>query len=194
MHFIPTFNNEINKNDWLEEKNKLKEQFNQKEQNLINEINRLKAELEKYKIENKKLNSNLEKANKIAESQQKNQDKITILEDENKKLKVQLNENLDVINLLNTKIKKYQKEEGVVNYKDIMVINFISTDSTVNHGIKCLPTDTFAEVEEQLYQIYDDLRNTNNAFIVNGGPILRFKKINENNIHDGDKVQLMILE
>ena len=178
----------------MEENHKLKEQFNQKEQNLINEINRLKTELEKYKIENQKLNINLERANKIVESQQKNQNKITILENENKKLKVQLDEKLDEINQLNIKIKKYKKEEGVVNFKDIMVINFISIDSSVNHGIKCLPTDTFAEVEEQLYQIYDDLRNTNNAFFVNGGPILRFKKIKENNIHDGNKVTLMILE
>jgi SMC interacting uncharacterized protein involved in chromosome segregation len=178
----------------LKENHKLKELFNQKEQNLINEINLLKVELEKYKNENKKLNINLEKANKIVENQQKNQNQIKVLEDENKNLKDQLDKKLDEINQLTIKIKKYKKEDGVVNYKDIMVINFISTDSSVNHGIKCLPTDTFAEVEEQLYQIYDELRNSNNAFIFNGGPILRFKKISENKIHDGDKVQLMNVE
>ena len=120
--------------------------------------------MEGNKNENKKLNSNLEKANKIIESQQNNQNKIKILEDDIKKLKVQLDEKLDEINIIKTKIKKYEKDDGLVNYKDIMVINFISTDSSVNHGIKCLLTDTFAEVEEQLYQIYDEKRNTNNAF------------------------------
>ena len=124
--------------------------------------------MEEYKNENKKLNSNLEKANKKIESQQNNQNKIKILEDENKKLKVQLDEKLDEINIIKTIIKKYEKDDGLVNYKDIMVINFISTDSAVNHGIKCLPTDTFAEVEEKLYQIYDEKRNTNNVFFLMG--------------------------
>ena len=38
-------------------------------------MNQLKTELEEYKNENKKLNSNLEKANKKIESQQNNQNK-----------------------------------------------------------------------------------------------------------------------
>ena len=67
-------------------------------------------------------------------------------------------------------------------------------DSTVQCGIKCLPTDTFAEVEEKLYKRYDNLRDTNNNFIANAKPILRFKKICENNIKDGDILQLFKLE
>ena len=46
-----------------------------------------------------------------------------------------------------------------------------------------LKTDTFAEVEEKLYQIYDDLRKTNNMFTINGRAILRFKNLEENNIN-----------
>ena len=75
-----------------------------------------------------------------------------------------------------------------------MVINFISIDSTVHYGIKCLPTDIFAEIEEKLYKKYDNLRETNNMFTVNAKPILRFKKIKENNIKDGDIIQLFKLE
>jgi len=45
----------------------------QHDQNFINEINRIKAELEKYKIENIKLKNDLVKANKIIETLQKNQ-------------------------------------------------------------------------------------------------------------------------
>ena len=75
-----------------------------------------------------------------------------------------------------------------------MVINFISTDNSVHCGIKCLPTYTFAKVEEKLYNFYDNLRNTNNSFIVKGSSILRFKTIKENNIHDGDIVQLIKVE
>ena len=43
-------------------------------------------------------------------------------------------------------------EKPKYNMDEIMVINFVSQDSTVNRGIKCLPTDIFAEVEEKLYQ------------------------------------------
>ena len=40
----------------------------------------------------------------------------------------------------------------------------------------------------------ENLRNTNNMFMANAKPILRFKKICENNIKDGDVLQLHKLE
>ena len=76
----------------------------------------------------------------------------------------------------------------------MMVINFISQDSSVQEGVICLPTDVFAEVEEKLYKKYDNLRNTNNMFTANAKPVLRFKKICENGIKNGDKIQLFKLE
>ena len=75
---------------------------------------------------------------------------------------------------------------------DIMVINFVSTD--IHYGIKCLPSDIFAEIEEKLYKKFDDLRDTNNMFTVNARPILRFKKLSENNINDENVVQLIKIE
>ena len=138
--------------------------------------------------------------NKIIGKQQKNQNKnsnnqeIEILKDENKNLRTQLNSKENEIIKMKLQIKKNTKEKELVDINDIMVINFISTDSSIHCGIKCLPTYTFAKVEEELYQFYDDLRNTNNIFTVNTKPILRFKSINENNIHDGDIVQLIKVE
>ena len=177
------------------------EQYNKKEQNLLNEINRLKIELNKYIIENENLKYNLIKANQINESQQRNQinysnNQIIIqnLQNENINLKNQLNLKTNEINQLKLKIQNNKKEDELVNINDIMVINFISTDNSVHCGIKCLPTYTFAKVEEELYQFYDNLRNTNNAFIVKGNAILRFKTIKENNIHNGDIVQLIKVE
>ena len=169
---------------------------NNKEQNLLNEINRLKNELEKYKKENENLKSSLVKLNKILESQKKDQIKpinnqeIKILQDEIKNLKEQLNSKVNELNEIKLKIQK----EELVNIDDIMVINFISTDSSVHCGIKCLPTYTFAKIEEELYKFYDDLRNTDNEFIFNGRKIFRFKKIKDNNIHDGDIVQLIKIQ
>ena len=44
----------------------------------------------------------------------------------------------------------------------------------------------------KLYQKYEDYRETNNNFIGKGKLILRFKKISENGIEDGDKIQLLV--
>ena len=71
---------------------------------------------------------------------------------------------------------------------DIMVINFLSTDQNIRSGIPCLPDDTFAEVEEKLYQQFNEFRDTNNVLLFGGNIILRFKKVRENNLHDGDTI------
>jgi len=153
--------------------------------------------LENYKNENKKLKNDLARANKIIENLQKNQNdnsNIIILKDENKNLKNLLNLKENEINKLKLKIKNANKKINLVNLDDIMVIHFMSTDSSINQGIKCMVTDTFAEVEEKLYQIYDEFRNTNNMFTIKGRSILRFKKIKDNDIKDGDKVLLFKIE
>ena len=90
------------------------------------------------------------------------------------------------------KLQNNYKSQPKISKKDIMVINFVTGDSKIsNCGIECLPDETFAEVEEKLYQIYDEYRNTNsNYFICGGRTILRFKKIRENKIKNGDVIQL----
>ena len=161
------------------------------------ENEQLKLNLDKYRIENDKLKADLLKANKIISGIQNNQNsnnELKNLRDEYNKLKYELTLKEKEIKDLKDKIQNNSIEDMKVNYKDIMVINFISMDSTVQCGIKCLPTDIFAEVEEKLYQRFDNLRNTNNMFMANAKPVLRFKKISENNIKDGDVLQLHKLE
>ena len=75
-----------------------------------------------------------------------------------------------------------------------MVVTFLSQDTRIKEGIKCVPTDVFAEVEEKLYKIYEYLRNTNNVFTANGKPVSKSKKLCENGIKDGDKIQLLNFE
>ena len=136
------------------------------------------------------------KAKKIIENLQNNKKEnpnIKKLEDENKNLKNQLYLKENEINQIKLKYKN-NNQNKFANLDDAMVINFISTEYSVNKGIKCLGTDTFAEVEEKLYQIYDEFRNTNNAFTINGRTILRFKNLKENNIRNGDKVILLQIE
>ena len=205
--FIPNYKNElekklkdeIEKNKRLEEENKkLKDNINNINQNKINEIEKYKSQLEKLKTENEKLKSDLFKANKIISGIQNNQinnNEIKKLKDENKNLKNQLNLKDKEIKDLQLKIQNSVKiDKPKYDIDDIIVVNFMSQDSTINEGMKCLSTDVFAEVEEKLYKKYDNLRNTNNMFTANAKPVLRFKKLCENGIKDGDKIQLFKLE
>ena len=165
-------------------------------QNNMN-YNNLMIELNKYKNENKqlkekintlqqeiiRLNNNLVTANQNIINIQQQQVNYN---NQINNLKLQLmNKDKELNN-----IKMNKSKDGYVNYNNIMVVHFISGDGKINHGIKCLPTETFAEVEEKLYKIYDEYRETNNMFLAKGNIIKRFKKMSENNLKDGDKIQL----
>ena len=175
--------------------------FNQMNNNMNfqpmnNTNNNLMNELNQYKNENKQLK---EQINNL-------QQKINLLNDNLS------NANQNIINLQqqqfnyinqinNLKLQLVNKErelndikrnkDGYVNYKKIMVVHFISGDGKINQGINCLPTETFAEVEEKLYKIYNEYREAyNNTFLANGNVIKRFKTMSENKIKNGDKIQL----
>ena len=98
------------------------------------------------------------------------------------------------IEINHLKLQLENKNNNFVNFNDIVNVHFISADQEVNCAIKCLKTDTFAAVEEKLYQKYEEYRETNNNFYAKGRVILRFKKICENHIEDGDKIQLIKVE
>ena len=177
---IKQLNNEINmyKNNNQSLANQLN-LFRTNIQNLLNENNSLKNE-------NNNLKSILVNANQFnqfnIQNTQQNQN------------------NINTINILKQIIKQKDKEINELKLKyqnnkvymnDIMVINFISTDQVIHCGIPCLRDDTFAEVEEKLYQQFHEYRNSNNIFLCKGNQILRFKKVKENNINNGDIIQLV---
>ena len=173
-----------------EENNKLKDELNKLKNNESNEIKKLKSDIDKYKNE-------LIKANKIISNLSNNpvdNNELKKLKDENTNLKLKLSEKDKEIFQLKNNSKKNKIEEQNFKFKDIVVITFISIDGSVQYGMKCLQTEVFAEVEEKLYKKYDNLRNTNNMFTANAKPILRFKTLKENNIKDGDIIQLLKLE
>ena len=155
--------NELNK--YKNENKQLKEQINNSQQEII------------------RLNNNLQNANQnIINLQQKLFKYINRVNN----LKLQLKDKDKELDI----IKMNKPKDGYVNYNNIIVVYFNSGDGKIAHGIKCLPTETFAEVEEKLYQIYDEYRETNNIFLAKGNVIKRFKKMSENNIQNGDKIQL----
>ena len=75
-----------------------------------------------------------------------------------------------------------------------MCINFISSDQKIHFAIPCFKTNTFAEVEEKLYQEFPEYRETNNNFLYNGGQILRFKTVADNKITKGLPITLIVPE
>ena len=160
-----------------------------------NEYDKLKKEYDKLKDDNEKLNNELIKAKKlISNIDNKSNENANLNEIINLKNIILQKDN----EILNLKLKLQNIDNNnnkkSVNYDDILFVHFISSDQNINCGIKCLKTDTFAEVEEKLYQKYEEYRETNNNFIAKGRIILRFKKIFENNINDGDKIELLKLE
>ena len=184
-------NNNINfdedKNDLVNENKKLKEQLNnykREKENLKNEINKLKED-------NNKLNNEIMNYKNIIDNlniiKQNNQENIKMISNLNELILIKDKE----INELKLKLIDSGNKNKLINNDDLIFVHFISIDEKIDYGIKCLKTDTSAEVEEKLYKKYEEYRETNNNFRSKGKLILRFKKISENNIKDCDKIYLI---
>ena len=201
IDFIPNFiqnnhapiNNSVNTPINIQNENE-KHQLKDEIEKYKKKCDIYKKEIENLKKENIKLNEELLKSNKIISSIQNNKignNELNKLREDNAVLRYQLNMKDKEINDLKSKIGI---KETKVNLDDIIVIYFTPTDSSFYQGIKYIKTETFAEVEEKLCKEHNELRNTNNMFTANALPILRFKTIAENNIKDGDVIQLYKLE
>ena len=164
--------------------NALLKQFNNeklKNINLEKEIQRLKYEINNLKIENNNLKQNLTNANQFNQIKNIQNNQMNINEIYNlKQIIIQKDKEISELKL---KLPKHN-----LSMNDIIVINFLSTDQNIRCGIPCLADDTIAEVEEKLYQQFDEFRNTNNILLSGGNIILRFKKVRENNLHNGDTI------
>ena len=170
------------------ESNNIKDKYDK----LKKDYDILKKNYDKLKNDNDKLNDELNKAKNII-SNIENKVKENLKEINN--LKNIILQKDDEINILNLKLKNVETfNKKIFNDNDIISIHFISSDNNINCPIKCLKNDTFAEAEEKLYQKYQKYRETNNNFVSKGINVMRFKKIIENNINDGDKIELIKTE
>ena len=179
-------NKEKEKNKELEEKNsKLSKILGEKEiekNNLINDNQKLNKKIKGLEEDIRKLNDkNIELENEI--STYNLQNIINQKELELNNLRAQIDNNNNNPNPI---------PEDKIYLKEMMCVNFISSDQNVHYAVPCVKTNTFAEVEEKLYQQYPRYRETNNNFIANGNLVLRFKTIGENKIGNGLPVTLII--
>ena len=176
----------MNYQDFLSNNSNINFNVNNENQKLIDELNRCRKENDELKNQINILNNELAEAKKIISNfKSNNQQNINI----NYLNEIIRNKEIEINNL---KLQLQNKNNNFVNFNDIVNVHFISTDQKINYPIACLKTDTFAQVEEKLYQKYEEYREKNNNFIAKGRLILRFKKMCENNIENGDKIQLLV--
>ena len=171
---IQNYNQILNQNNIL----------NQQVSILSQENNQLKTIIQNNEKDISELKQNLvNKDNKIKELSATNN---TILKD---LIIINLNTQIDD---LKNKIANLENIKQYDNMHNTITVKFVSVDGKINCDIKCLNSDTFAEVEERLYEKYNEYRLTDNIFLVNGNKILRFKKMFENNIKNGAIIQIQI--
>ena len=213
MNPMFNMNNNINNNMHIQEiyalKNELQKYFEENKylkleiQYKIKEINNLKILNNDYiaQIQNLKkdinikelkiINEDKEKINKLLELK----NVINQKDEEIKNLKIEINQIKDKNIKKDEEIRKLKQDlqeknnkdnTKMVDFNNIQIIEFKSKDEKLKKAIKCLSKEYFFEVENRLYKLFPEYKEMNNKFSLNGKPILRFKTIEENDIHDDD--------
>ena len=137
---------------------------------------------------NNQLNLEISNKNKLMEANEQLKKQIKMLND-SQKVKEEKNKS-DIINLykkideLKEKLSRYPFE--LSKGEKLISVIFTTSDQKFHYSIICKNTDKFVKLEEKLYFDYPNYSNSDNYFIANGGPIERFKTLDENNIKDGD--------
>lgn len=109
---------------------------------------------------------------------------LNIYKEKIRQQELQINNLYQQVKNPNTNTKVYKNE--------MMCVNFISANQQIHYAVPCVKNDTFASVEEKLYQRFPKYRETNNTFLANGNKVKRFKTIGENNIGNGLPVVLVV--
>ena len=175
------------------------------------ELNNLKNELEKNKINEDETRSKIsekpfeetERNIIVKNDQVKEENLLQLLKDKEKdiiKLKDQVNQKDKEINLLKNENKKQIIEikelESENPYKlkkneKLITIIFVSSDQKLHYSLICKNTQKFALVEQELYDIFPEYKETENFFLFKGEEINRNKTIEEINIKFSDQIMLL---
>ena len=138
--------------------------------------------------------------NKINELEKKIKNLELIIQEKDNKIneynKIQEFKNLTNDNNYINKIKELEKEiEKYKNYcllpgEELITINFISIEQTINFNTFAKETDNFAKLEASLYENYPQLKETENYFLVNGMKVNKHRTLEDNKIKDNDIITL----
>ena len=153
--------------------------------NLLNEEKnknkKLLEELNNEKIKVKELNDKLKKYENCNNEYIK---KIKELEE------LIISKNIEINNLKNDNNKITTLKSG----EKIIAIFFTSNLKDIHMPIPCKNTDTFAKIEEKIYNEYAEYKDYNTYLTVNGNVIKRFKTLEENGIKDGNIIIVNIYD
>ena len=160
------------------------------------------------KQSNESNNANLEKTiTKLTNDLKINKDLLNKKEMEINSLKNTLQNKDNMIQLLNSQISEKINElnnlKNKINSNDdgdlvnqinpgekVISAMIISTDQKVMYSIACKNTTPFVKIEEKLYEVYPEYKETENYFLFSGTKIKRFKTIGENKIKSGMPIML----
>ena len=104
----------------------------------------------------------------------------------------------------NIELQKYQSNNNYINTSRgitsikpgeiVYAINFVSqgNQDIFNYALPCKNTDLFVRLEEKLYNEFPQFKNYETYFEVRTNRIKRFKTLDENNIKNGDVVNVFI--
>ena len=87
----------------------------------------------------------------------------------------------------------YQEiNNNLVDMNDIMSVNFISGDQSINYNVPCLKSDKFKKCKEKLLKEFPQMNTKKNYFMANGLLIDENKTMIENKIKSGDNILINI--
>ena len=168
-------------------------------QDLIDENDKLRNELELEKSNNQILNEKIKELEKIIneekEKNYKNQDKfindnyikdkiIKELHEELKKKDKKIEEQKEIISKFPFTLEKNEK---------LLTLIFISVDQKIYYSLICKNTDNFSKIETIFYNEYPKYKETENYFILNGKTINKNKTLEENEIKNNDIITFICL-
>ena len=172
----------------MEKINKLKKDLNiEKSQNkdFDEKINRLNDEINREKIQNKKLDEKIKELNTLLEKEKANNIQMGKMENRGK-------DNEKVVELME-KIMEKDKELNEIKSRrpielkegeKLMTIIFTSPDQKFLYSLICKNTDKFSQLEQKLYEKYNEFMESDYYFKYNGKKIIRFKSVEKNGIEN----------
>ena len=76
---------------------------------------------------------------------------------------------------------------------NIIAVGFMSVNQQIqNYSRAYKDTETVSRIEEELYSNYPEFKDKETYLMLNGKKIMRFKTLKENNIKNGDIIQVHI--
>ena len=87
-------------------------------------------------------------------------------------------------------INELKNKLEYTNINNLMTVIFYSPDQDIHYSLICKKTDIFTKIENELFEVYPEKRDSKFLFFVNGQIIDRSKTLQENNIKNSQVILL----